>query len=259
MKWDRQIKSFTSLNGVDDGAAVEMQRRLQASHVLVLGVGGVGGYLALGLAMVGVGRLTLVDHDVVELSNTARQVLYDEGSIGRPKLEIAEQNIRQHNPAVDVLTIAEEVTSSPQLIEMLRAAESRMGKIDLLVVNADTPRGTIAYIVDEACAAVGVPSIYMGPHDFSQVTIGPLVVPDVTPRYSEHFPRRTVDLDSPAVVRINERFRANIMDPMNGLAAKMGAIEVCKYLSGYREPRTISSVFTIDTDDWTIEEFDLGT
>lgn len=258
LKWDRQIKNFTHLTGVDDQQAVEMQQRLQGSHVVVLGVGGVGGYTALGLAMVGVGRMTLVDHDSIELSNTSRQVLYGESTVGRMKLDVAGDRLREHNASIVLQSFQEQIVDADQLERLLREAEEHLGAIDILVVNADTPRGEIAYIVDEACERTRTPFIFMGPHDFSKATIGPLVVPGETKRYADHFPRHTVDLTNPAVTKINDRYRANIMDPFNGLSAKMGAIEICKFLSGYRVPATVSRVITIDTDDWSIEEFALG-
>ncbi len=77
-------------------AGVEKLRR---AHVVLFGLGGVGGYVAEALARAGVGALTLVDDDRVAESNLNRQILALTGTVGRPKAEVAAERIRQINPA----------------------------------------------------------------------------------------------------------------------------------------------------------------
>ncbi|GIX16130.1 MAG: molybdopterin biosynthesis protein [Rhodothalassiaceae bacterium] len=74
------------------------QRRLLASSVLLVGAGGIGAPAALYLAAAGIGRIGLVDHDVVSRSNLQRQVLYAEADIGRPKVEAAAMRLAARNP-----------------------------------------------------------------------------------------------------------------------------------------------------------------
>ncbi len=81
---------------------VEGQERLRASTVAVIGVGGLGSNAALLLALEGVGRLILVDHDVVEESNLNRQPLYRPGDVGKPKAEVAAKRLEEINPEVSV-------------------------------------------------------------------------------------------------------------------------------------------------------------
>ena len=81
---------------------VEGQERLAESTVLVAGVGGVGSAAALYLAAAGVGRLILVDRDAVEESNLNRQVLYEEGDVGRSKVRVAAERLRRLNPDIRV-------------------------------------------------------------------------------------------------------------------------------------------------------------
>ncbi len=78
------------------------QARLAAARVLVVGAGGLGSPLALYLAAGGVGTIGLVDHDVVELSNLQRQVLHDEGSLGRNKAESGRARLMRLNSAIRV-------------------------------------------------------------------------------------------------------------------------------------------------------------
>ena len=70
-KYNRQISSFASLPGIEMSDAKEMQKKICNSHVCIIGIGGTGSHLALALASIGVEHLTLVDFDIIELSNTA--------------------------------------------------------------------------------------------------------------------------------------------------------------------------------------------
>jgi molybdopterin/thiamine biosynthesis adenylyltransferase len=81
---------------------VEGQERLLAAHVLVIGAGGLGSAAALYLGSAGVGQITLVDHDVVDLTNLQRQIAHTLERVGQPKVESARQAIHAINPDVRV-------------------------------------------------------------------------------------------------------------------------------------------------------------
>jgi molybdopterin/thiamine biosynthesis adenylyltransferase len=85
---------------------IDGQQRLLASHALIIGLGGLGSPIALYLAAAGIGTLTLVDHDVVELSNLQRQIVHQQSSIGQPKATSATQTIQGLNPNLIVHSIA---------------------------------------------------------------------------------------------------------------------------------------------------------
>lgn len=95
------FESRTALVLGEEGVA-----RLHAAHVVLFGVGGVGGYVAEALARAGVGRLTLVDDDVVAESNLNRQLIALACTLGRPKVEAAAERIRQINPDCRVEPLA---------------------------------------------------------------------------------------------------------------------------------------------------------
>src|SRR5205809_6172492 len=78
------------------------QKRLKAASVLLIGAGGLGSPLGLYLAAAGVGRLGLVDFDVVDFSNLQRQVLHGTGDVGRPKLHSARERLTAINPEVQI-------------------------------------------------------------------------------------------------------------------------------------------------------------
>ena len=73
-------------------------RKLQAARVAVFGIGGVGGYVVEALARSGIGALDLFDGDTVSLTNINRQIIALEGTVGRPKVEVAKERVLQINP-----------------------------------------------------------------------------------------------------------------------------------------------------------------
>ena len=94
--------------------------RLRAAHVLVAGLGGVGGYTAEALGRAGVGRLTLLDHDVVSPSNLNRQLLALHSTLGRPKVAVMAERLRDIDPALELNLIGEFL--QPAAAEALVAA-----------------------------------------------------------------------------------------------------------------------------------------
>jgi len=85
-----------------DDIGIEGQQRLLGAHALVIGAGGLGSPVALYLGTAGVGRLTIVDHDDVDLTNLQRQIAHDQSRLGLPKAESAAQTLRRINPGLDV-------------------------------------------------------------------------------------------------------------------------------------------------------------
>lgn len=88
---------------------IEGQQRLGAAHALVVGAGGLGSPVALYLAASGVGRLTVCDHDKVDLTNLQRQIAHDTATIGLPKVESARRRLQLINPQTRVDAIEERV------------------------------------------------------------------------------------------------------------------------------------------------------
>ncbi len=129
---------------------VEGQERLKASRVLLVGAGGLGSPLALYLAAAGVGHLGLVDFDTVDESNLQRQVLYGESDVGRPKLDVAIERLRQINPHIRV---------QPHLLRLDSSnALEVMDGYDVVVDGTDN--FPTRYLVNDACVLAGKPNVY---------------------------------------------------------------------------------------------------
>ena len=125
------------------------QARLAAAHVLVVGAGGLGCPVLQYLVGAGVGRITVVDHDTVEVTNLHRQPLYRMSDIGRRKVEAAREALQGVNPEVRIDAIATRLT--PQ------NAEALVATADLVVDAADSFAAT--YMLSDACFAVGKPLV----------------------------------------------------------------------------------------------------
>ncbi|UCG86273.1 MAG: molybdopterin-synthase adenylyltransferase MoeB [Gemmatimonadota bacterium] len=126
------------------------QRKLKAASVLLVGAGGLGSPLALYLAAAGVGRLGLVDFDVVDLSNLQRQVLHGTPDIGRTKLESARQRIAHINPHVQVDSHETRLTSANAL--------GIIGDYDIVADGTDN--FATRYLVNDACVLLDRPNVY---------------------------------------------------------------------------------------------------
>src|SRR5713226_5926046 len=92
--------------------ALEGQKRLKAASVLLIGAGGLGSPLGLYLAAAGIGRIGLVDFDVVDFSNLQRQVLHGTPDVGRPKLQSAKERLQAINPEVQIDLYETRLTSA---------------------------------------------------------------------------------------------------------------------------------------------------
>ncbi len=85
------------------------QRRLRSSRVAIVGVGGLGSNVSLQLVAMGLGRLLLVDHDIITLSNLNRQILYTINDLGKPKVFVAKKRLESLNPEVSIEALQEKI------------------------------------------------------------------------------------------------------------------------------------------------------
>jgi adenylyltransferase/sulfurtransferase len=129
---------------------VEGQKRLKAASVLLIGAGGLGSPLALYLAAAGVGRIGLVDFDVVDFSNLQRQVLHGTPDVGRPKLQSARDKLLAINPEVRLDLHETKVTSANAL--------SLIGPYDVVIDGTDN--FPTRYLVNDACVLLRKPNVY---------------------------------------------------------------------------------------------------
>src|SRR5262249_7860080 len=129
---------------------MEGQKRLKASRVLLIGAGGLGSPLGLYLAAAGVGRIGLVDFDVVDFSNLQRQVLHGTPDVGRPKLQSAKDRLRAINPEVQIDLYETHLTSANAI--------SIIDPYDVVIDGTDN--FPTRYLVNDACVLLDKPNVY---------------------------------------------------------------------------------------------------
>jgi sulfur-carrier protein adenylyltransferase/sulfurtransferase len=129
---------------------LEGQKRLKAASVLCVGTGGLGSPLLLYLAAAGVGRLGIVDFDVVDHSNLQRQVIHGTSWVGKPKIESAKNRIHEINPYCQV-DLYETALSSANALDIIRPYD---------IVVDGTDNFPTRYLVNDACVLLDKPNVY---------------------------------------------------------------------------------------------------
>lgn len=130
------------------------QAKLKAAHVAVIGAGGIGCPAIIYLAAAGVGKLTIIDHDVVELSNLQRQPLFTDTDIGASKAEVAAKAVRRINPHVDAVAVVERLDSG-NAEALLTSASLILDGCDNFDTRLAVNRAAVALHVPLLSAAIG--------------------------------------------------------------------------------------------------------
>ncbi|GAA3296809.1 ThiF family adenylyltransferase [Dactylosporangium vinaceum] len=168
--YDRQVRFF-GFYETQQRSGPDLNDRLQQRSVLVVGVGGLGGWLALMLARLGVRRIIAVDHDRVELSNLHRQILYGRTDIGVPKVEAARGRLCEVDDDIRYEPHELEVTDPADLAPLLDGVDLVINPFGFLPDLVRT-----AYAVGTAALHAGTPCLHMpGPQ-----IVGPITIPGRT-------------------------------------------------------------------------------
>jgi molybdopterin/thiamine biosynthesis adenylyltransferase len=198
-----------------DEIGIEGQRRLLAAHALIIGAGGLGSPVALYLGTAGVGRLTVVDHDTVDLTNLQRQIAHDLSRIGLPKADSVCRRIAAVNPDV-------------QLRAIRRRADAHL--LDHLVSDADlvldcSDNFATRHAVNAACVAHCKPLVAGAAVGFDgQVSVYDTRDP-ASPCYGCLFPPGS-DFEDVACATMG------VFAPLVGIIGTVQAAEALKLLTG---------------------------
>lgn len=132
------------------GYGIEQQERLFNAHVLVIGAGGLGCPVMQSLASAGVGTITVIDDDIVDISNIHRQILFGASDVGRPKVEVAAERLKELQPDITVNALHERITPE-NACELLNS-------VDLVLDGSDS--FSTKYLVSDAAEITGTPLIW---------------------------------------------------------------------------------------------------
>ncbi|MBX3049679.1 MAG: molybdopterin-synthase adenylyltransferase MoeB [Anaerolineales bacterium] len=194
------------------------QRKLKAASVLVVGAGGLGSPAALYLAAAGVGRIGLVDYDVVDASNLQRQVIHGTSNLDQLKVESARSRLLDLNPGIDVPVYNESLTSA----NALRIVQG----YDLVIDGTDN--FPTRYLVNDVCVKLGIPNVYGSIFRFDgQVSV--FAAKD-GPCYRCLFP------DPPPPGSVPSCAEGGVLGVLPGIIGSLQASEGLKLLLGIGEP-----------------------
>jgi sulfur-carrier protein adenylyltransferase/sulfurtransferase len=208
----------------------EGQERLKASSVLIIGTGGLGSPLALYLAAAGVGRLGLVDYDVVDESNLQRQIIHGISTVGMSKLDSAEKRLKDLNPNVQIDKYNVPLMSDNAL--------EIMAPYDVIVDGTDN--FPTRYLVNDASVKLGKPNVYGSIFRFEgQVSV---FWGEQGPCYRCMFPT------PPPPGLVPNCAEGGVLGVLPGTIGTMQATEVIKLIVGTGEP-LIGRMLLYDAQD----------
>lgn len=215
---DRQLLRY-SRHILLDEVGIEGQQRVLDSRVLIVGAGGLGSPAALYLAASGVGRITLVDDDEVDLTNLQRQVMHTTARIGQPKVESGREALMQINPEIEVIALRERVAGE-RLRELVAGSD---------VVLDCSDNFATRQAVNRACVEAGVPLVAGAVIRFDgQVSVFDVRDP-ASPCYACLFPEDSKFEDLACSTM-------GVFAPLVGVIGAVQAAEALKLLAGCGQP-----------------------
>lgn len=132
---------------------IESQQKLANSHIVMIGVGGLGSPAALYLTAAGIGKLTLIDHDKVELSNLQRQIIHQTQCIGEKKVTSACRQLQRLNPHTQLETIDQKLDSA----ELNTLLSNSRNPVDCVLDGTDN--FAARFTINASCVATGTPLV----------------------------------------------------------------------------------------------------
>ncbi len=222
------------------------QQKLKKASILVVGAGGLGAPALLYLAAAGVGRLVVVDHDTVSLSNLQRQVIHLTAAIGRPKTESAGEMVAALNPHVAFVGIDGRITADNAL--------AMVSDVDVVIDGSDN--FATRYLVSDACVLAGrtLVTAALGRFDATVTTIrAHETTADGTanPTYRCLFP------EPPPAGTVPTCAEAGILGAMAGVAGSLVALEAIRAIVGFGEG-LVGRLLMIDTKSMRFETLSYG-
>ncbi len=212
------------------------QSKLIDSSAAIFGLGALGSTMADSFARVGIGSLKIVDRDFVEMSNLNHQILYDEGDLGVPKAEAAEERIRKINSDIDVES--EVLDIGPDNVDGL------VEDVDIVLDGTDNME--VRYLINDACVKNGIPWVYTAVLGTYGMTLN--IVPEKTPCL------RCLIPEKPPAGSMDTCETAGVLFSLPRTMANIAATEAVKFLVGtpFRD-----DLLTLELWDFQVERTDI--
>ncbi len=220
-----------------------MQDRLHQAQVAIIGLGGIGTWVAQGLALAGVRNFVIVDPDVVELSNLNRQCLFNVGDIGSVKVQVAEQKLRITDPEISVRGVVRRVVSVQDCLEEMRGSS-------IIISCADDPStDAVNRIVTEVGFELNVPHILCGGYDGHLSFIGPTVIPGKSACwfcYEHSLDKQLHRAEYQQLAVTNAHSKGGNIAAISAITANYHVLDALKVITGFLRPTMTNKAAELD-------------
>lgn len=235
--YDRQIRFLNSFE-TNEHTGKDFNEKLQNSKVVIVGLGAYGSWLALHCARLGIKHIVGIDHDVVELSNLHRQVLYTKDDIGVKKAEACSKIVTGSDASVKYEGICKKIESEADLLPYLVDADFIFNAFGYYPV--EEAQDAISGLITKACIKAKIPMLCL-----STNWIGPLYLPESSACY---FCAVTNSKLEPILrkVKKNPRIDKRAFCPILAMTCSLAVLEAVRYLTGINTPSAVEGIRSID-------------
>ena len=217
---------------------LKKQEKLKQAKVLIIGAGGLGCPSALYLAAAGVGKITIVDDDKVELSNLQRQIAFSANDIGQFKAKVLAQRIAQLNPLIEVLNLTIRIDASN--------VEKTITSYDLVIDGTDN--FATRFLIADACSLAKIAYLHASVYQYQgQIS---LFVPEKTPCF------RCLFRSPPSISALPPCSEAGILGSVTGVIGSILATEAIKHITGLGHSLA-GKILTYDVLKEQLKKFDI--
>lgn len=212
------------------GFGVEGQSKLKEAHALIVGVGGLGCSSSLFLTAAGVGRITIVDFDSVELSDLNRQILYSQDDIGERKVAVASRRLKKLNSSIEINPVFSEIKAD-NVLKIISGAQVVLDGTDNLATRL---------ILNSACVKLKIPYIVGGVSRLRGVVT--TIIPGITPCM--------------ACFQAEGLSGLGVLGVIPAIIANIQALEAVKLLAGHK-PALAGRLLLFNGDDMKFRNYEI--
>lgn len=220
----RHCKQLLFLDELTDSReeTLELQKRIENSKIAVFGVGGIGTWIVNGLYQIGVGEIRITDPDVVDESNLNRQLFFDSNDIGRYKVDVVKEKLKDAN-----------IVPFKKRVEPNQNLEDMVSGCNFLVNCADSPSvAETTRIIDEYATQHEIAYCVSGGYNLHLGMIGPIIIPGITKTFDDFLEYQKKMDPLKDLEKIKDIKQTGNLGPIAGAVANIQTMEIFKYITG---------------------------
>jgi len=241
-RYVRQVNFFASFETSFTKRA-DYQRKIREAHAVIVGCGGIGSWVVEHLARCGMGKLTIIDPDVVDCTNLSRQAIYSEEDIGRKKVDVLKEHIQRINRDVKVHTVEENIKTPHSLLPLMKG-------VSVVLQCADHPDIEVVNdIVSRACFHFSIPHILCGGYDGHLSYLGQTVIPYKTSCWRCYVEGRVYERSLRGFEHVTvtkASVQGGTLSPIACITASIHALDAIRLITGFSKPLMLDSKAELD-------------